>query len=288
MFENKKYADKENCQRSLLIIIATKFNIKKTKLQWRMTIPLVGLNFDLNLSEEEFFMTKNPYIRAGCKDIWNAFMVCGANFSANDIPICPTIVKNIPKYLISYTQAKTIFNKRKKAGDKDFFENAFVHFYIDDYKFDGKSGIWVGYGKSEEILQHFAGIITPDFSTCADFPEPLKVYNTYRMRAFGYWHGKILGGAVINNVRWGTPETFKYCFDGIEKNSIVSIGTVASNLKNPQNRKIFSAGFEKMLEVLNPHTIIVYGSDKYPCFDDVREKIKIVRFRSETDLALRG
>ena len=54
MFENKKYADKENCQRSLLIIIATKFNIKKTKLQWRMTIPLVGLNFDLNLSEEEF------------------------------------------------------------------------------------------------------------------------------------------------------------------------------------------------------------------------------------------
>ena len=140
-------------------------------------------------------------IRKGCKDVWNAFMVRGAKFSANDIPICPTIVKNIPEYLISCAQAKTIYNKCKRAGDKNFFENVFVHFYIDDYKFDGKSGIWFDYKKSAEIFQHFAGIITPDFSTYADFPEPLKIYNTYRMRAFGYWYGEIL---VINNVRWGT------------------------------------------------------------------------------------
>ena len=167
--------------------------------------------------------------------------------------------------------------------------NVFVHFYIDDQKFDGKrSGIWFDYIKAIEILQHFAGIITPDFSTYADFPEPLKIYNTYRMRAFGYWYGTLLGNAVINNVRWGTEETFKYCFDGIEKNSIVAIGTVASNLRNFADLKIFSAGFEKMLEMLSPHTIIVYGSDKYPCFDKVRDRIKIVRFRSQKDLALRG
>ena len=170
----------------------------------------------------------------------------------------------------------------------DFFVNDFVHFYIDDQKFDGKrSGIWVNYIKAVEFLQHFAGIITPDFSTYADFPEPLKIYNTYRMRAFGHWYGTLLGNAVINNVRWGTEETFKYCFDGIEKNSIVAIGTVASNLRNSADLEIFSAGFEKMLEVLSPHTIIVYGSDKYPCFNKVREEIKIIRFRSQKDLALR-
>lgn len=95
-------------------------------------------------------------------------------------------------------------------------------------------------------------------------------------------------GKVINNIRWGTEETFKYCFDGIEKNSIVAIGTVASNLRNSADLEIFSAGFEKMLEVLSPHTIIVYGSDKYPCFDKIRDKIKIIRFRSQKDLALRG
>ena len=173
--------------------------------------------------------------------------------------------------VISFAEAKTIYNSRKKSGDVNFFVKVFVHFYIDDQKFDGKrSGIWADYIKAAEILQHFAGIITPDFSTYADFPEPLKIYNTYRMRAFGYWYGTLLGNEVINNVRWGTEETFKYCFDGIEKNSVVAIGTVASGLKNSRNLKIFSRGFEKMLKVLSPHTIIVYGSDKYPCFDKVR------------------
>lgn len=35
-----------------------------------------------------------------------------------------------------------------------------------------------------------------------------------RMRAYGYWLGKN-GIPVINNIRWGTPETFEYCFEGI-------------------------------------------------------------------------
>lgn len=228
-------------------------------------------------------------IRAGCIDMWNSLMVLGAKWSSNDIPLCLTTAKVIPENIISFAEAKTLYNKHKKAGEMDFFVNAFVHFYIDDQKFDGKrSGIWFDYEKAAEILQHFAGIITPDFSTYADFPEPLKIYNTYRMRAFGYWYGKILGNAVINNVRWGTKETFEYCFDGIEKNSIVAIGTVASGLKNSRNLEIFSVGFEKMLEVLNPHTVIIYGSDKYKCFDEVRGKIEIVHFRSKKDLALRG
>ena len=104
------------------------------------------------------------------------------------------------------------------------------------------------------------------------------------MRAFGYWYGK-LGGAVINNVRWGEEETFGWCFEGIPHNSIVSIGTVASGLRNSENRKLFETGFEKLLDVLKPHTIIVYGSDKYPCLESVRQKVNIVNFKSERALA---
>lgn len=104
------------------------------------------------------------------------------------------------------------------------------------------------------------------------------------MRLFGYWYGT-LGGAVINNVRWGTEETFQYCFDGIERNGVIAIGTVASGLRNIQSRKIFERGFFKMLEVLSPRIIIVYGSDKSPCFDSIRQKIKIVNFQSERALA---
>lgn len=104
------------------------------------------------------------------------------------------------------------------------------------------------------------------------------------MRAFGYWYGT-LGGAIINNVRWGETDTFSWCFEGIPQNSIVSIGTVASGLRNHENRKLFETGFFKMIEVLRPHTIIVYGSDKYPCFDSIRQQIRIIQFKSERALA---
>lgn len=90
---------------------------------------------------------------------------------------------------------------------------------------------------------------------------------------------------MINNVRWGTEETFQYCFDGIPQKSIVSIGTVASGLRKPENRELFESGFAKLLEVLQPHTIIVYGSDNLPCFDSIRQKVKIVKFQSERALA---
>ena len=46
-------------------------------------------------------MINNPneeHIRSGCTDMWNAFMVRGAQFVlGSDIPICPCTAKTIPK-----------------------------------------------------------------------------------------------------------------------------------------------------------------------------------------------
>ena len=106
------------------------------------------------------------------------------------------------------------------------------------------------------------------------------------MRAFGYWYGQ-QGGAVINNVRWGTSETYAYTFDGIPQNSIIAIGTVASGLRELKNRSTFEQGFYKLLEMLSPHTIVVYGSDKYSCFDSIRSEVNIIAFPSETSMAFR-
>lgn len=219
--------------------------------------------------------------RRGCRDVWNAFIVKGATFSSHDIPHCPSTVSTPPRALISYEEARLIYNRQRQRKNYDFFVDTFVHFYLDDQKFDGPvSGIWHSPLRAWEILQHFAGIITPDFSTYADFPYPLKIYNVYRMRAFGYWFGR-QGGAVINNVRWGTEETFTYTFDGIPPNSMVAIGTVASGLRELKNRSVFEQGFYRMVEVLSPHTIVVYGSDQYPCFDSIRDEITVITFPSE-------
>ncbi len=224
-------------------------------------------------------MTK---IRKGCRDIWNAFMCYGADFnlSRNDIPTCPTTAQTLPTEIITWEEAKHIYKVALERKDYQFHHNAFVCFYIDDYKFDSTCGIWFRYRPALKILQHFAGVITPDFSTYQDFPKPIKLYATYRMRTIGHWFGKN-GLAVINNVRWGSPETYEYCFDGIPKNSIVAIGTVGGSPRKLRNRKRFERGLEEMVRVLSPHTIIVYGSANYPCFKNLAKRgIRIVAYPS--------
>ena len=102
------------------------------------------------------------------------------------------------------------------------------------------------------------------------------------MRTFGYWLGK-QGIKVINNVRWGTSETYDYCFEGIPTDSIVSIGTVGGGPRKLMDRERFEKGLYKMVEVLNPHTILVYGSANGECFDELRKRgIKIVFYQSAT------
>ena len=224
----------------------------------------------------------NRKVRLGCRDIWNAHMVSGARFSKHDIPFCPTTAKNLPKRIITWDEAKAIYKRHRINKETDFFEDAFVCFYMDDYKFDGPRGIWHDYAFALKVLRHFAGVITPDYSTYQDFPEPIKLYNTYRMRAFGYWLGKN-GIHVVNNIRWGTPESYRYCFDGIEINSIVAIGTCGGSPRRHIDRKRFEDGLVELVNRLQPHTILVYGSANYSCFDTLKSQgIHIVAYPSST------
>lgn len=229
-------------------------------------------------------LSSEPVPRKGLKDIWNAHMAKGATFKAYDIPFCPTTAKVLPDAIITWDEAVAIHRKQKKTNPY-YHYNGFVCFYMDDYKFDGSRGIWHNYMYTLEVLKHFDGAITPDFSTCQDFPEALKIYQTYRMRLFGYWLGKN-GVAVINNVRWGTPESWRYCFIGIPTESIVAVGTVGGSPRKFIDRERFESGLYIMVELLHPHTILVYGSSNYPCFDRLREMgITIIGFPSRTSLA---
>ena len=230
-------------------------------------------------------MTNMKCIRAGCKDVWNAYMCEGVSFSERDIPLCPTTASTLPKRMILWDEAKHIYKNALARNDRDFFYDAVVCFYQDDYKFDGPRGIWHDSAHALKVLCHFAGVITPDFSTYQDFPEPIKIYNTYRMRAFGYWLGRN-GVPVTNNVRWGTPESYRYCWDGIPKNSMVAIGTAGGSPRRLADRRRFEDGLFEMVRVLQPHTILVYGSDRYACFDVLRAKgIQVVAFPSKTAAA---
>lgn len=204
--------------------------------------------------------------------ITNAFMVKGANFLKykHDVPECPCTATTAPDSLIAYDDIK-----------KGVQYDAFAHFYIDDYKFES---IWRYPQRALKKLSRCAGVITPDFSTYQDDPEPIKLYNNYRMRAFGRWLGN-LGFRVINNVRWGTKETWDYCFEGIQQNGIVSIGTVGC-VKEKCNWRRFAEGLAEMIHRLTPKIILVYGSAQDKFFKKYREAgISIVEYPSRTHIA---
>ncbi len=219
-------------------------------------------------------------IRSGIHDIWwNAFMVKGCKKDKYNIPFCISISEEIPELLITWSEAVTIYNK-EIGKNKNFKSNCYVCFYQDDQKFDGlKKGIWFNSKNAYKILKHFGGIITPDFSTYRDFPYFLKGWNTYRMRAFGNWCNTN-GINAINNVRWN-KDSLAYCFRGIPKHNIVCIGTVASRLRYLKTRADFEQYFMKMIEVLEPKVILVYGSANYDCFNSLwTSGIQIVQYPS--------
>ena len=202
--------------------------------------------------------------------VTNAFMVKGAKFCKHDIPLCPCTADVAPESLMAYCDIKKGVN-----------HNSYVHFYIDDYKFES---IWSKSHKALEKLKQCAGVVTPDFSTYQDAPEPIKLYNTYRMRAFGHWL-TTKGLRVVNNVRWGTKETWDYCFEGIPASSIVSIGTVGC-IKEKCNWRRFAEGLEEMVRRLMPKIILVYGSAPDKFFGKYRQAgIEIRAYPSRRQVA---
>lgn len=226
-------------------------------------------------------------VRKGLIDtwVWRAFMVIGAAFDVWDIPFCLSTALEIPKNVISWTEAKALYKKELRRGNKNFKCEAFIHFYMDDQKFDGlRTGIWLWPKRALRIIKHFDGVITPDYSTYLDFPIPIKLYNTYRMRAVGYWL-TTQGVLVINNARWGTEKTWDFDFAGIPKGAMIAIGTVGGSPNKLCDRERFNCGFDELIVRIEPSVIIVVGSANYPCFDKARKLgIKVVAFESKTSL----
>ena len=194
----------------------------------------------------------NEYAMKKFREIYKPFLVEGARFCWGvDIPECPCTAKDVPPYLIYYTDLQ---EGSGYAG--------FVHFYMDDYKFES---VWNHPHAAMKKFKRCGGVITPDFSTYQDMPAALKIYNTYRMRTLGYWLGKN-GIQVINHVRWGTPETYKYCFLGIPQNTIVSVSTVGC-LGDKDDEDLFTEGLAVMVETLKPSHILMYGKRGRNFFD---------------------
>ena len=89
-------------------------------------------------------------------------------------------------------------------------------------------------------------------------PVAQQIWNTYRSRLVASVMQR-MGLTVIPTVSWADTKSFRFCFDGIEKKGIVAVSTVGTK-KNEKDKKLFSEGISRMITVLSPHAIVIYGS----------------------------
>lgn len=157
----------------------------------------------------------------------------------------------IRKQKINTKEISLIGYDKIKLGDKEN-ANHFVHFFLDDYKFES---LWNDPEPRLKKLSQYRGVLSPQFSAYYTMPFATQLYQTFRSRWCGaYMQSK--GLTVIPTVYWGKPQTYWYCFDGIEQESVVAVSTVGVR----KEKDFFLQGYTEMLRRLKPKAIICYGA----------------------------
>jgi len=144
------------------------------------------------------------------------------------------------------------FNRIKSAQPKQY---SFVHFFLDDSLF---SIVWNQPDRYIDMFKKWGGCFSPDFSLFMDYPIAIQLWNVYRNRWCGaYWQAN--GINVVPTISWSDSKSFNFCFDGVDKGSYVACSTVGI-MKNEAYKEAFKVGFDKMLSVIEPEFVFMYGS----------------------------
>ncbi|MBQ6018902.1 MAG: DUF4417 domain-containing protein [Clostridia bacterium] len=155
----------------------------------------------------------------------------------------------------------------------DAATNKMLHFFLDDYQFNR---IWNKPDLYIDLILRFKCVCTPDFSTYADFPKVIQIYNHYRKHWLGaYWQAH--GGCVIPTISWSDRESFSWCFDGEPKGGAVAVSSVGTQ-DDTVSQHLFMNGYMEMLKRLRPSMIYFYGDVPEGCQGNI---IRIPAFQNE-------
>ncbi|MCD7855642.1 MAG: DUF4417 domain-containing protein [Clostridiales bacterium] len=201
-------------------------------------------------------------------DVFHSFLVKNADYEGVfEMPCLKTSIQ-IPNRVITFSKA---MSRKTKNFDQ------WVVFYEHDVKFER---LWNNPKAYLNKLKKFNGFISPDFSIYRNMPLCMQIWNTYRGRALAFWL-QDNGIEIIPNVRFNDERTYAFCFDGIEKNKTVAVGTYGC-IRSKIDRDYFKSGLSELITRLSPKNIVVYGSAPNSIFEEYFNKgIKILSFESE-------
>lgn len=139
-----------------------------------------------------------------------------------------------------------------RSNDNEVNKTRGVHFFIDDYRFNG---IYDRPQNSLKRLSQYAFLCTPDWSLYKEMPRWRQMESVAKNRWCGaFWQSK--GLKVIPTVSWSNALSYEFCFDGIEKNSIVAIGMIGCK----KSKLDFLRGYEELMKQIEPQAVICFGS----------------------------
>lgn len=172
----------------------------------------------------------------------NDFLYFGYSRGKYDFPL-------IKKQNIDIKDIKFLSYVDAKINDTKNTDRT-IHFFTYDWKFKKV------YEKPEdelEKLKQYRYVLSPDFSIFTNMPLALQIESVFKNRWCGaYWQNQ--GIKVIPTVSWGDERSFDFCFEGIERGSIVAVCTYYR--ENCEEE--FMLGYNKMLEVIKPSAVICY------------------------------
>ena len=79
---------------------------------------------------------------------------------------------------------------------------------------------------------------------------------------------------VIPSVGWSDERSYTFCFEGLPINSTLAISTNGC-LSSKESLYYFEKGFNRMLDVLKPTTVLSYGRPIKTVFDSCKVTVKL-------------
>ena len=173
-----------------------------------------------------------------------------------DMPYLTYLDEVYPDYLCLYSQKKDYLKTNK----------TFVCFYQFDDIFDGKNGLFNAiYYNDKKRLEKFKdrfknvfGFISPDYSQAAEIHLEENRYRCFKSRIVANWLITECNAVVIPNIAYIDKRSKEYCFDGIEKQSIVAISTKGL-LKGNEGLQLLKETIKETVDEISPKAIVVYS-----------------------------
>lgn len=222
-------------------------------------------------------IAREKRLQAVITDGCNSELVKDAEFDGLfQIPIIKKPEKIIiPRSMVPFSKAEKVEPERfavcEYENDRDFSE------------------LLINTKEYVKELKKFQAFVTPDCSLYWDMPFAAQVVNKYRNHVIGHYM-QSKGVYVIPNVRWGDERTYttkyfpeKLAFLGVEKHSIVSIGSYGV-VKQKEEKRIFREGLEAMIETLEPEVVLVYGAMPDEIFKEYEFDVQFVKYDDWTSL----